>query len=98
MGPRVFPWTPTAGDGFFVRAVESERALVLGGDAVPVGWALVLEPIDETNTRLVTHGRERLSASPSACCSDSSGARSTSSCNDGNCSTSGRRVEAAERS
>jgi hypothetical protein len=53
----IFPWTPTADDGFFVRAVEPERALVLGGDAVPVSWALVLEPIDEMSTRLVTRGR-----------------------------------------
>ena len=53
----IFPWTPTADDGFFVRAVEPERALVLGGEAVPVSWALVLEPIDETSTRFVTRGR-----------------------------------------
>ena len=26
------------------------QALVLGGDAVPVSWALVLEPIDEMST------------------------------------------------
>lgn len=53
----LFPWTPAADDGFFVRAVEPGRALVLGGDAgtrYRVSWAFVLEPIDETSTRLVT--------------------------------------------
>ncbi len=53
----IFPWTPAANDGFVVRAVEPERALVLGGDAVPVSWALVLEPVNETSTRLLTRGR-----------------------------------------
>ena len=52
----IFPWTPAADDGFVVRAVEPERALILGGDGVAVSWALVLEPIDETRTRLVTRG------------------------------------------
>jgi hypothetical protein len=53
----LFPWTPNATDGFIVRAVEPERALILGGDAVPVIWALVLQPIDEATTRLLTRGR-----------------------------------------
>ena len=53
----IFPWTPAANDGFVVRAVEPERALVLGGDGVPVSWTLVLEPIDKTSTRLLTRGR-----------------------------------------
>ena len=26
----ILPWTPTADDGFIVRAVEPERALVIG--------------------------------------------------------------------
>jgi hypothetical protein len=52
----IFPWTPAADDGFVVRAVEPERALILGGDGVAVSWALILEPIDETRTRLVTRG------------------------------------------
>ena len=53
----VFPWTPNATDGFIVRPVEPERALILGGDAVPVIWALVLQPIDEATTRLLARGR-----------------------------------------
>ena len=53
----IFPWTPSANDGFVVRAVEPERALVLGGDGVPVSWTLVLEPIDKTSTRLLTRVR-----------------------------------------
>jgi len=53
----VFPWTPTADDGFLLRAFEPERSLILGGDAgsrYGVTWAFVLEPIDETSTRLIT--------------------------------------------
>lgn len=53
----IFPWTPTADDGFVVWAIEPDRALVLGGDAgsiFRVGWAFVLEPIDQTRTRLIT--------------------------------------------
>ena len=53
----IFPWMPTADDGFVVRALEPERALVLGGDAgslYRVGWAFVLEPIGQTSTRLIT--------------------------------------------
>jgi hypothetical protein len=53
----LFPWTPKATDGLWPRAVEPERALILGGDAVPVIWALALERIDETRTHLVTRGR-----------------------------------------
>jgi hypothetical protein len=53
----LFPWTPDAYDGFIVKAVEPERALVIGGDAgtrYRVAWAFVLEPLDQTSTRLIT--------------------------------------------
>jgi len=53
----IFPWTPTAEDGFVVRAVEPERALVLGDQAGSFTWALVLEPIDEASTRFLTRAR-----------------------------------------
>jgi hypothetical protein len=53
----VFPSEPTAEDGFVVRVVEPERALVLGDDAPPVSWAFVLEPIDAASTRLVARMR-----------------------------------------
>ena len=53
----VLPWTPTADDGFIVRAVEPERSLVLGEETGSTSWAFVLEPIDETSTRLVTRAR-----------------------------------------
>ena len=51
----LFPWTPTAQDGFRVKAVDPQRSLVLGGDAprYRVVWALVLEPIDAKHTRLL---------------------------------------------
>ena len=55
----ILPWTPTAADGFVVRAVEPERALVLGDDAGSVTWTFALEPIDEASTRLVTRARAR---------------------------------------
>ena len=53
----ILPWTPTAHDGFVVRAVERERALLLGEESGSFTWALVLESIDETSTRLVTRAR-----------------------------------------
>jgi len=53
----VFPQTTKAEDRFIVRAVEPERALVLGDDAGSLTWAFVLEPIDEMSTRLVTRSR-----------------------------------------
>lgn len=55
----VFPWTPTDRDGFVVRAVEPRRALVLGGTPPPfrMSWAFVLQPVDETTTRLITRCR-----------------------------------------
>ena len=55
----ILPWTPTEADGFVVRAVEPERALVLGDPAGWITWALVLDPIDETTTRLVARVRLR---------------------------------------
>lgn len=53
----ILPWTPTADDGFIVRAVEPERALVLGEDTGSFTWAFVLEPIDATSTRLIARVR-----------------------------------------
>jgi hypothetical protein len=51
--------TPTAEDGFVVRAVEPERALILGDPSGSATWALVLEPVDDMTTRLVTRVRAR---------------------------------------
>jgi pimeloyl-ACP methyl ester carboxylesterase len=53
----VLPWTPTATDGFVVRAVEPERALVLGDPDGTATWALVLEPLDKSSTRLLVRAR-----------------------------------------
>jgi hypothetical protein len=53
----LFPWTPTASDGFMVRALEPAKFLILGGAAgslYQVIWAFVLERIDEASTRLLT--------------------------------------------
>lgn len=52
----LFAWTPEAYDGFIVKAVEPERALVIGGDAgslYRVIWAFILEPLDASRTRLL---------------------------------------------
>jgi hypothetical protein len=55
----IFPMTPAAEDGFVVRAIEPERALVLGDASGSATWAFVLEPIDERTTRLITRVRAR---------------------------------------
>jgi hypothetical protein len=59
----LFAWTPTADDGFFVKAIEPERMLVIGGEAgslYRVSWAFVLEPIDEHHTRVISRCRGEL--------------------------------------
>jgi PPOX class probable F420-dependent enzyme len=53
----ILPQTPTAQDRFVVRALEPERALVLGDDGGSMSWAFVLEPVAETGTRLITRSR-----------------------------------------
>lgn len=53
----ILPWTPTADDGFIVRSVQPERALVVGEDTGSFTWAFVLEPIDATSTRLIARVR-----------------------------------------
>jgi hypothetical protein len=55
----VFPWTPTDREGFIVRAIEPERALVLGGTPPPfrMSWAFVLQPLDDATTRLIARCR-----------------------------------------
>jgi hypothetical protein len=55
----VFPWTPTDREGFVVRAIDPGRALVLGGTPPPfrMSWAFVLQPLDETTTRLIARCR-----------------------------------------
>lgn len=54
-----FPWTPADSSGFIVRALDSEHTLVLGGEPPPysVTWTYVLEPMDDTTTRLITRCR-----------------------------------------
>jgi hypothetical protein len=55
----VVPWTPANSDGFVVEAVEQGRALVLGGIPPPFSgiFAYVLEPLDESTTRLLIRVR-----------------------------------------
>jgi hypothetical protein len=55
----VFPWRPADRDGFIVREIEPDRALVLDGTPPPlrVSWAFVLRPLDETTTRLIARCR-----------------------------------------
>lgn len=68
----VLPWLPGATDGFVIRELIPERALVLvallqpsGGAVKSTGpapplrtsWALVLEPLADERTRLLTRGR-----------------------------------------
>ena len=55
--------------GLPVRAVEKDRALVLGGNAIPerripaTTWAFVLEPADGNRTRLIVRWRSQTSRS-----------------------------------
>jgi hypothetical protein len=53
----ILPMTPTADDGFVIRAVEPEWALVLGDPTGSATWAFALAPVDEATTRLVTRVR-----------------------------------------
>lgn len=55
----VLPARPTGAEGFEVRRLVPERALVLGGTspAWQGTWAFVLEPLGERRTRLVTRYR-----------------------------------------
>ena len=53
----ILPQTPTAEDRFLVRAVEPERALILGDAAGSMSWAFVLDPVGATGTRLITRSR-----------------------------------------
>jgi hypothetical protein len=46
-----------AEDTFVVRMIEPERALVIGDAAGGMIWEFVLEPVDETSTRLITRTR-----------------------------------------
>jgi len=40
-----------------VRVAGPHRALAPGDDAGQMSWAFVLEPVDETSTRLITFSR-----------------------------------------
>jgi hypothetical protein len=83
----LFPWTPNAYDGFVVKAVERERALVIGGDAgslYTVTWAFVLEALDDSHTRLLARAPTTSAPGWDSYCA-SSAIRSTSRCSDGTC-------------
>jgi PPOX class probable F420-dependent enzyme len=53
----IFPMAPVADDTFVVRMVEPGRALVLGDVDGGMSWAFVLDPVDQTATRLHTRIR-----------------------------------------
>jgi hypothetical protein len=64
----VLPWTPSDRDGFIVSSVDTERALVLSGTPPNrVSWSFVLDPIDETTTRLIARCRGFPRSAPSGC-------------------------------
>ena len=49
------------GDGtpyFLVKAIETGRAIILGGDDPPTTWAFILEPINEDSSRLIIRFRQ----------------------------------------
>ena len=84
----ILPQTPTAEDRFVVRAVEPERALVLGDAAGSMSWAFVLEPVGETSTRLITRSRGAYDRVTFGLLPSSSGTRSISGCSAASYSTS----------
>ena len=53
----IFPMTPTAEDGFVVRVIEPQRALVLADPSGSATWAFLLEPIRSTHSRLIVRIR-----------------------------------------
>jgi hypothetical protein len=53
----ILPWAPTADDGFIIRGIEQERALVLGEETGSISWTFFLEPIEGTGARLLTRVR-----------------------------------------
>lgn len=53
----ILPWTPTADDGFIVRGIEHERALILGEETGSINWTFFLDFSEGTSTRLLTRVR-----------------------------------------
>lgn len=49
---------------FIVSAIETGRAIILGGDDPPTTWAFVLEPIDDNTTRLIIRWRQDYETTP----------------------------------
>jgi hypothetical protein len=49
---------------FIVSAIESCRAIILGGDDPPTTWAFILEPIDDNTTRLIIRWRQDYEPTP----------------------------------
>ena len=43
---------------FEVTAIEPDRAIILGGSEPPTTWGFILEPIDESATRLIIRFRQ----------------------------------------
>ena len=62
----VLPARPTGSDGFTVKRIIPERALVLGGISPDWEgtWAFVLEPLSPDRTRLVTRYRAGFAPNP----------------------------------
>ena len=62
----ILPARPVGAEGFEVRRIVPERALVLGGASPRWAgtWAFVLEPLDANKTRLVTRYRAAYPPSP----------------------------------
>lgn len=70
------------------KGAETERALVIGGDAgsrFRVTWAFVLEPLDESHTRLLTRARADYERRPVGIALNLVARPSISRCNEGNC-------------
>ena len=49
---------------FVVTAIESGQAIVLAGDDPPTTWGFILEPIDDSKTRLIIRWRQDYESTP----------------------------------
>lgn len=49
---------------FLVSAIEPGRAIILGGDNPPTTWAFILDPLDDSSTRLIVRWRQGYEPTP----------------------------------
>lgn len=58
VGDKVFLAPEGGPPPFEVTAIEPGRAIILGGSEPPTTWSFILEPVDQTTTRLIIRFRQ----------------------------------------